>query len=295
MEWRIIVPVLCLIGILHVPGNVAQTNNTNNATVYRFSLRFSINDTFLSNYSDLTNTATAALKSNITTQVEPLYKNKYTNFLRFNILKFSAGSIVTEGELQFSNGSKPNASDLTQVLTNGIFSFTIITNSTTAAEVTEPAATTTATPTTTTPAPAKIGKFSLVFKIFQTFKSIYANLTDPETVVLTNNITNECSRVYKNRFSHFHRMVIQKFSNGSIVTDSVLEFNTTAIAIPNAAEVKNTLIAAIANGNFSFSVDNTSITATVIPDSASGSPVLASTLTAVWMILASLLLSAVIH
>ncbi|WP_272689918.1 hypothetical protein [Providencia sp. PROV020] len=278
-----------------MPGNAAQTNSTNATTVYRFSLRFSINDTFLSNYSDLTNTATAALIKNITAQVEPLYRTKYVNFQRFNISKFSAGSIVTEGELQFSNGSKPNGPDLTQVLNNGSFSFTIITNSTITAEVTEPAATTTATPTTTTSAPAKVGKISLVFKLLQTFKNNYANLSDPETKELSTNITNGCSRVYKNRFPHFHRMVIQKFSNGSIVTDSVLEFNTTAVASPNVAEVKDTLIAAIANGNFSFSVDNTSITATVITDSANGSPVLASMLTAVWMILASLLLSAVIH
>lgn len=61
--------------------------------------------------------------------------------------------------------------------------------------------------------------------------------------------------------------MVDPHSNGSIVTDSVLGFNTTTIASPNVAEVKDTLIAAIANGNFSFSVDKTSITATVITDS----------------------------
>lgn len=268
MEWRIIVPVLCLIGILHVPGNAAQDNTT----VYRFTLSFSINATFPSDYSNFTSNNTNDLKNNITSQVEPPYKKQYTNFQRFNIssFNFSNGSIVTVGELQFSNGSKPNISDLTQVLNNGSFTFIIITNSTNAVEVTQPAATTPATtvttPTTTAPAPAKVGKISLVFKLLQTFKDIYSNFSNPETIELTNNITTACSGVYKARFSQFYRMVIQKFSNGSIVTDSILEFNTTNSTTPTAAEVKDTLTAAIANGNFSFKIDNTSISAVVIPE-----------------------------
>lgn len=63
--------------------------------------------------------------------------SSFINYL--HAFPLSDGSIVTEGELQFSNGSKPNTSDLKQVLINGSFSFTIITNSITTAEVTEPA------------------------------------------------------------------------------------------------------------------------------------------------------------
>ncbi|ROL46442.1 hypothetical protein DPX16_21626 [Anabarilius grahami] len=248
MEWRIIVPVLCLIGILHVPGNAAQTKSP--TILYRFTLHFSINDTFLSDYSNITNNATSHLIKNITSQVEPLYKLKYPNFQRFDISKFSNGSIVTEGELQFSNDSKPNASDLAQVLNNGSFSFALIMNSTKTAEVTETA----------------VAKISLVFKLLQTFKANYSNLNDPETKELTNNITTACSRVYKSRFPQFYRMLIKSFSNGSIVTDSVLEFNTANSASPDVTEVKNTLIAAITNGNFSFKVDNTSIISAVIPE-----------------------------
>lgn len=60
--------------------------------------------------------------------------------------------------------------------------------------------------------------------------------------------------------------MVDPHSNGSIVTDSTLEFNTINNATPTAAEVKDTLTAAIANGNFSFKIDNTSISAVVIPE-----------------------------
>lgn len=60
--------------------------------------------------------------------------------------------------------------------------------------------------------------------------------------------------------------MVDPHSNGSIVTDSVLEFNTTNSTSPSVTEVTNTLIAAIANGNFSFKIDNTSIVAAVIPE-----------------------------
>lgn len=62
--------------------------------------------------------------------------------------------------------------------------------------------------------------------------------------------------------------MVDLHSSGSIVTDSVLEFNTTNSATPNATDVKNTLIAAIASGNFSLKVDNTSISATAISETS---------------------------
>ncbi|XDV15492.1 hypothetical protein PO909_015568 [Leuciscus waleckii] len=324
MEWRIIVAVLCLIGILHVPGNAAQMNNS--AIYYRFTLHFSMNGTFLDVYSNSTDNETVDLRKNITSKVEQLYKPKYTNFERFEILHIRKGSIVTEGELQFSNGSKPNVADLTQILNNGSFTFTIIQNATSIAEVTPqnqsttgqstpattpvtnqtaspvtnqtatPVTNQTATPVTTVSAPAKVAQINLVFSIAKDFKDTYSNLSDPETKDLSNSITTACSKVYKSRFPKFHRMFIRKFSKGSIVIDSVLEFDSTNGTSPNVTDVKDTLVTAITNGSFNFTINNSSINTTDIPEtSANRSPVLASMLTALWMTLASLLLSAVMH
>ncbi|XP_067298584.1 uncharacterized protein zgc:111983 [Pseudorasbora parva] len=214
MEWRIIVPVLCLIGIIHVPGNAAQDNST---IVYRFSLSFSINETFQIDYSNISSNAAASLIKNITSEVEPLCKKNYTNLLRFSITQFRNGSILTDGELQFSNGSKPTVADLTQILKNGSFTFAIIKDSINITDITPPPATTPAAPAVTnqtvatTPAPpAKLANISLVFKIIQEFKVNYANLSHPETIDLSNNITSEFSQIYKKRFPTFHRMIILK-------------------------------------------------------------------------------------
>ncbi|XP_077102464.1 uncharacterized protein LOC143753698 isoform X2 [Siphateles boraxobius] len=294
MEWRIIVPVLCLIGILHVPGNVAQVNNTN--ITDRFTLRFSINDSFLDVYINSTNNATIDLRKNITSQVESLYKAKYEDFEHFEILQIRNGSIVIEGELQFTNGSKPNVTDLTQILNNGNFTFVIIKDAISIAEVTPlkhsttgPAATTpattpntsqtaspvtnqTATPVTTVSAPAKVAQINLGFSIVQDFKDIYSNLSNTETKELSNNITTACSRVYKSRFPKFLRMNILKFSKGSVVIDSVLEFDSTNGTSPNVTDVKDTLVTAITNGNFSFTINNSSINTTNIPETSATTP-----------------------
>ncbi|KAK7165948.1 hypothetical protein R3I93_005891 [Phoxinus phoxinus] len=77
---------------------------------------------------------------------------------------------------------------------------------------------------------------------------------------------------------------------GSVVVDSELEFDSTNGTSPNVTDVKDTLATAITNGNFSFPINSSTISVT--ESSANRSPVL---LTALWMTLASLLLSAVMH
>uniref|UniRef100_A0A8C1Q7E5 SEA domain-containing protein n=1 Tax=Cyprinus carpio TaxID=7962 RepID=A0A8C1Q7E5_CYPCA len=176
MEWRIIVPVLCLIGILHVPGNAAQNDNATSA-----------------------NTTTAA-----------------------------------------------------GVTTNQ----TVITNQTATTNQTTIPATTVSTPVTTL---AKTTSLNLVFSLTQTFKEVYDNLSDPETKQLANEITNTFSPTYRKNFKNFLSMKIRKFSKGSIVTDSVLEFDSTNNTTPNITEVKDTFTEAIKTGNLNFTVDNTSI------------------------------------
>lgn len=53
-------------------------------------------------------------------------------------------------------------------------------------------------------------------------------------------------------------------SSGSIVADSIVEFDNTNNTSPNVTAVKNTLEEAIRTGNFSFTVDLTSINVTDI-------------------------------
>jgi len=50
------------------------------------------------------------------------------------------------------------------------------------------------------------------------------------------------------------------------VVDSVLDFNTINGTGPNVTEVKETLVTAIRNANFSFNINNATINATEIPE-----------------------------
>ncbi|XP_051974500.1 mucin-5AC-like isoform X2 [Xyrauchen texanus] len=152
---------------------------------------------------------------------------------------------------------------------------------------------TTASTISTTTAP--VTKFNVIFSISETFNAVYSNLNDPETIKLKDRITTEFFKVYKARFQNFVRMVIQLFRSGSVVTDSVLEFNNNG-TIPNVTLVARTLVQAVKDGNFTFTIDVNSINVTDSSgNSSSRSPVLASMLTALWMTLTSFLLSAVMH
>ncbi|XP_056106407.1 uncharacterized protein LOC130084905 [Rhinichthys klamathensis goyatoka] len=126
----------------------------------------------------------------------------------------------------------------------------------------------TATPVTTVSAPAKVAQINLGFRIDQEFKDIYSDLSNTETKELSNSIINECSRVYKRRFPKFYRMFILKFSKGSVVVDSVLEFDSTNGTSPNVTDVKDTLVTAVTNGNFNFTINNSSINTTDIPETS---------------------------
>ncbi|XP_043105408.1 uncharacterized protein zgc:111983 [Puntigrus tetrazona] len=279
MEWRIILPVLCLIGFLHVPVNAADpSNSTNSSVAFEFNIVFFINDTFIDSYFNMTNNVTIALKSSIISQVSPLFTS-IKNFLSFDILQFRNGSIGVDGKLYFNGtDSKPSISNLTQILNSGNFSFTILTNLTKIVEVTStaaPAVTSvtvsvsqnTASQNTTVQTPAKVARINLVFRILQNYKDIYADLNNAETKQLSDTITAGCSGFYKKRFSNFFRMLIRKFTQGSIVADSVLEFDTTNSTSPNVTEVTKAFTDAVANGTLNVTVDVTSINATDITNS----------------------------
>ncbi|XP_051993917.1 uncharacterized protein LOC127651905 isoform X2 [Xyrauchen texanus] len=300
MEWRIVLGVLCLIGILLVPGNAAaETNSTaTSANITEFSLNFSINATFQSAFSNMSNPQTIKLKDIITSQIGAIYTAHFTNFKQMLIQQFRNGSIVTNSIIQFNNnGTRPTITQLKNALVdavvNGSINSIIFKDS---INVTEIVANgngngTTASPTTsTTTAPAKM--FTVNFKILQLFKDVYSNLSAPETIDLMTNITSQISVHYKKKFVNYIRMVIRQFRSGSIVVDGTFEFDKTG-TIPTVTDITSTLRDAVANGNISLQIDSNSIIVAEL--TGAGSPVLAGMLTALWMTLASLLLSAVMH
>nr|XP_055062426.1 uncharacterized protein LOC129445280 [Misgurnus anguillicaudatus] len=242
---------------------------------------------------------TLSLISNISTQIEPVYKKHFPKFLRMVIKKFRSGSIVVDSALQFdSNGTTPNATDIKQVLTDAAANGNLtikISNDT--INVTAPATPVTpVTPTNTTNTTSNTPLFNLVFSIVDTFNDTLSNLSSSDATTLQTKIIDQFGNVFKKRFTNYMRMLIQKFSKGSIVTNSLLEFNSTAGTVA-ASDVVNTIIQGIKNGNFTFTIDQKSIKVTDPSGNTafSSSQVITSTLTVLWMSLASLLLSGVIH
>nr|XP_055062423.1 uncharacterized protein LOC129445277 [Misgurnus anguillicaudatus] len=100
------------------PNATASANST---TPVDINLSFSIVDTFKAVYSNMSAPETLSLIKNITTQIEPVYKKRFSKFLRMVIKKFRSGSIVVDSALQFdSNGTTPNATDVKRVLIDAL-------------------------------------------------------------------------------------------------------------------------------------------------------------------------------
>ncbi|TRY99541.1 hypothetical protein DNTS_020833 [Danionella cerebrum] len=116
------------------------------------------------------------------------------------------------------------------------------------------------------PPPPKVAKVNLVFKMTQIWDNKFSDLTDPATVVLINQVTTEFTKIYKKRYANFYRMTIKKFSQGSVVADTNLEFDNTNNTTPNATDVKDTLVQAVASGNLSLPVNSSEISAAAVPD-----------------------------
>ncbi|XP_051974157.1 mucin-22-like [Xyrauchen texanus] len=286
------------------------STTTSTAPVTKFNVIFSISETFNAVYSNLNDPETIKLKDRITTEVFKVYKIRFPNFIRMVILRFRSGSIVTDSVLEFdNNGTRPNVSEVkdtfVQGATNGNFSFTVDLKSVNVSELAVSSNTTTASPSstnTTTASPsstsittAPVKQFGVTFKIMKTFLNVYSDMSAIETIQLANTITSQIMQVYRVRFVNFLRMFILQFRSGSIVTDGVFEFHSSG-TIPNVTEVARTLVQAVKDGNFTFTIDVNSINVTDSSgNTSSRSPVLASMLTALWMTLTSLLLSAVMH
>ncbi|KAG7314267.1 hypothetical protein KOW79_022763 [Hemibagrus wyckioides] len=86
-----------------------------------FNLTFSINETFDSALASNSSPQFGAKAANIRSQVEPLYKKTFKNFILMQILRFKNGSIITESKLYMDpSGSNVTATQVKDVLLNGI-------------------------------------------------------------------------------------------------------------------------------------------------------------------------------
>ncbi|XP_034158097.2 streptococcal hemagglutinin isoform X2 [Pangasianodon hypophthalmus] len=254
-----------------------------------FSLIFSINEVFVPALADTSSSLFLEKSANISNEVGPIYKKKFKNFLIMKILKFRSGSIVTESQLLFSSDGPTVSSDqVTSTFTSGLseLNFAVDQNSIT---VTQESGTTNA--TTTISPPVVAASFSLIFSINETFVPALADTSSALFLEKSANISNEVVPLYKKDFDEFIRMEILILRNGSIVTESILFFGPNAANV-TAAQVKNTLL----NGlkNLTFTVDPNSIRVTQIFGN-SMPPVIASSLSVIWMSLLSLLLSVALH
>ncbi|XP_065121499.1 uncharacterized protein [Paramisgurnus dabryanus] len=280
-------------------SNGTSPNVTANSTTpLEFNISFSIVETFKAVYSDMSAPETLTLIKNITTQIEPVYKARFSKFIRMVIKKFSNGSIVTDASLQFdNNGTAPNVSEVKQVLIDAIANGNLtikISNDT--INVTAPATVTPVTPTNATNTTSNTAVFNLVFSIVDTFNDTLSNMSSSDATTLKTKIISQFGSVFRKRFTNYLQMLIQKFSKGSIVTNSSLEFNSTGLAV-TAQNVVDTIISGIQNGNFTFNIDRKSIKVTDSSGNmaSSSSRVITSMLTVLLMSLASLLLSGVIN
>ncbi|XP_053533443.1 uncharacterized protein LOC108260598 [Ictalurus punctatus] len=241
------------------------------------------------------------------------------------INSFRNGSIVTNSTLEFTaNGTIPTNSTVQDALvnaTNTTSSLNIIptsinvtqdpvtnnsstntsTNSTstnTSTNSTTNTSSTNTTSTNTTNTPAVAAAFNLVFSINETFYPALANISSPNFTAKAQSIRNQIEPVYRKIFNNFIRMVINSFRNGSILTNCSLEFSSNG-TIPTVSLVKEALLNATSTTS-SLNIIPSSINVTQTfgnstSNSTSNSPVIASSLSMIWMSLLSLLLSVALH
>ncbi|KAF4071279.1 hypothetical protein AMELA_G00271400 [Ameiurus melas] len=133
--------------------------------------------------------------------------------------------------------------------------------------------------------------FNMIFSIKETFDPALSNTSSPQFAAKSTNIRNQVEPLYKKAFKNFALMQIVKFRNGSTVTESNIYMNSSG---PNvtATEVKNILINGLSNLNFIVDPNSIKVTQTL---GNSMSPVIASSLSMIWMSLLTLLLSVALH
>ncbi|XP_059408619.1 uncharacterized protein LOC132142632 [Carassius carassius] len=260
-----------------------------------FNLVFRLTQTFKPVFSDLNAPETQQLAQQITNTFTPIYKKRFANFLRMIIRSFRSGSVVTDSVLEFNTtaGTTPNVTDVKDTfisaVNSGSLNFTVDNTSVSVADITPTSAPT----TVSTTAGSSRSEFNMTFKMNEVFTSELSNISSPQAVTLAKNITTQFDGVLKKRFSNYVDMNIWRFRNGSIFVDSLLGFNKSSTG-PSVTELFNAILESAKNGSFTFGVSSLSVTDSS-GNTVNRSPVLASMLTALWMTLASLVVSAVMH
>ncbi|XP_053335626.1 uncharacterized protein LOC128508357 [Clarias gariepinus] len=137
--------------------------------------------------------------------------------------------------------------------------------------------------------------FDLTFSIKETFDPALAISNSPKFLEKAKNIRSQVEPLYSKSFKNFMRMEIVQFRSGFVV-DSSVYFSSSG---PNvtASDVKKTLLNGLSS--LDFPVISASISAIQVLGSGSAGnsmpPVIASSLSLIWMSLLSLLLSLALH
>ncbi|XP_053474808.1 interphotoreceptor matrix proteoglycan 1 [Ictalurus furcatus] len=120
MDWRVILAILCLIATSSADNSTSNSNSTNTSAVAAtFNLVFSINETFVEEMANTSSPQFTAKATTIRNQLEPIYRQTFTNFIQMVILEFRNGSIVTNSTLEFTaNGTIPTNSTVQDALVN---------------------------------------------------------------------------------------------------------------------------------------------------------------------------------
>ncbi|TRY99544.1 hypothetical protein DNTS_020833 [Danionella cerebrum] len=257
---------------------------------------------------------TITLINQVTSQFVVVYRQRYKNFYRMVINKFSQGSVVADTNLEFdsTNGTSPNATDvkdtLVQAVASGNLNLSVDTTNITTSAVPDSTTNGTNTTTTNTTSATTVAQvttlstttvasqmnYSLTFKMTGLFVNDLSNSSSVAYGLMSTLVRSQLDG-YFGKFTGYFNSFIRGFRSGSIIVDAGLSFNSSSNTA-NASTLAKSMASAVRNGSFALLIDPTSINVTDSSGyTASNSPVLASMLTAVWMTMASLLLSAVIH
>ncbi|XP_067296981.1 uncharacterized protein [Pseudorasbora parva] len=104
----------------------ASTATTSKILEVVTDLEFRSTDTFI---DALSNSSTAEFKNRsklVKDQLEGVYRPKYANFLRANVIRFRPGSIITSTEIVFSlNQTVPSSKDISDTLVTAVANGTL--------------------------------------------------------------------------------------------------------------------------------------------------------------------------
>ncbi|XP_069047530.1 uncharacterized protein [Lepisosteus oculatus] len=118
--------------------------------------------------------------------------------------------------------------------------------------------TTTTAQSTTVTAPAAQSVISLIFSLNLAFIPQLHNSSSKEFHDLAKKVTTQCDGVYRRKFGlSFLQTLLIAFSNGSVVTETALQFSTAAM--PSSADIINTLKEATNTSLFNLPVIDGSI------------------------------------